>query len=61
MQQAIKCSDDTRTSTKLTDAVRCDAWAQKFEHFANPMVHPVTGETISSYKKLMNDLATAEV
>jgi hypothetical protein len=32
-----------------------------FEHYANPMVHPVTGETISSYKKLMNDPATAEV
>ena len=25
------------------------------------MVHPITGETISSYKKLMNDLATAEI
>jgi hypothetical protein len=25
------------------------------------MVHPVTGETISSYKKLMHDPATAEV
>ncbi len=25
------------------------------------MVHPITGETISSYKKLMNDPATAEV
>ena len=22
----------------------------KFEHYANPMVHPVTGETILSYK-----------
>ncbi len=33
----------------------------KCEHCANPMVHPVTGETISSYKKLMNDPATAEV
>jgi len=33
----------------------------KFEHYANPMVHPVTGETISSYKKLMHDPATAEV
>jgi hypothetical protein len=31
-----------------------------FEHLAMPMVHPVTGETISSYKKLKNDLATAE-
>ena len=25
------------------------------------MVHPVTGQAISSYKKLMNDPATAEV
>jgi hypothetical protein len=25
------------------------------------MVHPVTGETISSYKKLMHDLATIKV
>ncbi len=33
----------------------------KFEHYANPMVHPVTCETVSSYKKLMNDPATAEV
>jgi hypothetical protein len=32
-----------------------------FEHYANPMVHPVTGETISSYKKLMNDPATAKM
>ncbi len=32
-----------------------------FEHYANPMVHPITGKTISSYKKLMHDPATAEV
>ena len=31
-----------------------------FEHLVMPMVHPVTGETISSYKKLKNDPATAE-
>ena len=31
-----------------------------FEHLAMPMVHPVTGEMISSYKNLKNDLATAE-
>jgi hypothetical protein len=30
-------------------------------HYANPMVHPVTGRTISSYKKLMHDPATAKV
>ena len=32
-----------------------------FEHYANPMVHPVTGRTILSYKKLMHDPAMAEV
>ncbi len=31
------------------------------EHFALPMVHPVTGETISGYKKIINDPATAEI
>jgi len=32
-----------------------------FAHFASPMVHPTTGETISSYKRLMNDPETAEI
>jgi hypothetical protein len=32
-----------------------------FEHFTSPMVYPVMGQTISSYKKLMNNPATAEV
>ncbi len=31
-----------------------------FEHYVMPMVHPVTGETISSNKQLMKDPATAE-
>jgi hypothetical protein len=31
------------------------------EHYANPMVHPVTGCIIFSYKKLMHDPATAKV
>ena len=31
------------------------------EHYANPMVHPITGRTISSYKKLMHNPATAKV
>ncbi len=35
--------------------------APNLEHYANPMVHPITGETISSYKKLMKDPATAEI
>jgi hypothetical protein len=32
-----------------------------FEHFASLMVHPITGEPISSYKKLMNNPAMAEI
>ena len=32
-----------------------------FEHYANPMVHPVTGETISSYKRLIHHSATTEI
>jgi hypothetical protein len=34
---------------------------QDFEHYATPMIHPVTSKIISSYKRLMNDPATAEV
>ena len=32
-----------------------------YAHYASPMVHPTTGGTISSYKRLMHDPATAEV
>jgi hypothetical protein len=32
-----------------------------FEHYVNAMVHPITGCMISSYKKLMHDLATAKM
>jgi len=32
-----------------------------YAHFASPMVHPTTGETISSYKRLMHNPVTAEV
>jgi hypothetical protein len=31
-----------------------------FKHYANPMVHPVNGRTIMSYKKLMHNPMTAE-
>ncbi len=37
-----------------------DAAAANLEHLAMPMVHPTTGDTISSYKKLMNNPATME-
>jgi hypothetical protein len=32
-----------------------------YAHYASPMVHPTTGETINSYKRLMHDPATAEI
>ena len=35
--------------------------AQNLEHYENPMVHPTTGETIPSYKRLVKDPETAEV
>jgi hypothetical protein len=35
--------------------------APHFVHYTNPMVHPITGETISNYKKIMHDLATADI
>jgi hypothetical protein len=35
--------------------------APHFKHYASPMVHPVTGKTISSYKRLMKDPVTAEI
>ena len=38
-----------------------DLTATNLEHLAMPMVHPTTGELISSYKKLMNDPATIEI
>jgi hypothetical protein len=34
---------------------------QDFKHYAMPIIHPVTGKIISSYKRLMNDPATVEV
>jgi hypothetical protein len=32
-----------------------------FEQVAMPTVHPTTGKTISSYKKLMHDPATSKI
>ena len=46
-----------RKFVPVTNAVN----VQNFAHFASPMIHPTTGEAISSYKRLMNDAETAEV
>jgi hypothetical protein len=35
--------------------------AANSEHLAMPMIHPTTGKTITSYKKLMNNPATMEI
>jgi hypothetical protein len=32
-----------------------------YAHFASPMVHPTTGKTITSYKRLMNNPKTAKI
>ena len=45
------------TPTKLLTP---PALPMNLEHYAMPMVHPMTGEKISSYKKLMKDPVTAE-
>ncbi|NCG02080.1 MAG: hypothetical protein GWP22_01255, partial [Actinomycetales bacterium] len=49
--------------TKFNDAPITErhAPAPDLEHFANGVVHPVTGETITKYKTLANDPATREV
>ena len=56
-----RCNDAFTPVTLLPSAVEDEPAPCYFEHFASPMVHPVTGETISSYKKLMHDPATAEI
>jgi hypothetical protein len=35
--------------------------AANLEHLAMPMIHPTRGETITGYKKLINDPATMEI
>ncbi len=67
-QQAINVltiQEDVSLDTMYTPQALMNKRAQMlptmFEHFASPMVHPITGETISSYKKLMNNPATAEI
>jgi hypothetical protein len=67
-QQAInvltiqeKASTDTLCTPRALMKYAVKQTPPHFEHYANPMVHPVTGKTISSYKKLMNDPDTAEI
>jgi len=67
-QQAINVltmQEEVSLDTMYTPQALMNKQAQvlptMFEHFASPMVHPITGETISSYKKLMNNPATAEI
>ncbi len=34
--------------------------SQDFAHYAMPMIHPITGKSIGSYKRLMQDPTTAK-
>ena len=47
------------TPRKLVPPTYTDS--TNYTHLAAPMIHPTTGEIISSYKRLMHDPATAEV
>jgi hypothetical protein len=42
------------------DKLKCKKQGINFEQVAMPMLHLTTGETISSYKKLMHDPATSK-
>ena len=53
--------ENNTTPYILTKLLPPPAHPTNFEHYVMPMVHPVTGETISSYKKLMKDPVTAEM
>ena len=57
---ALAMVDTTFTPCALLSFANTNC-ATCFEHYASPVVYPITGKTISSYKKLMNDPATAEV
>jgi hypothetical protein len=67
-QQAINVltiQEEVSLDTMYTPQAMINEQAQvlptMFEHFVSPMVHPMMGETISSYKKLMNNPAMAEI
>jgi hypothetical protein len=49
----IYTPENLRPEENATDA--------NLEHLAMPMIHLTTGETITSYKKLMHDPATIEI
>ena len=53
-------SPDICTPTKLQPNTGTTA-SFDFQQVAMPMVHPTTGETISSYKQLMHDPDTAKI
>ena len=53
-------SPDLYTPTKLRPNYGT-TFTFDFQQVATPMVHPTTGETISSYKRLMHDPDTAEI
>jgi hypothetical protein len=67
-QQAINVLTTCKLATADTTFTPCalvpfanTKRAPCFEHYASPIVHPITGKTASSYKKPTNEPAIAEV
>jgi hypothetical protein len=58
LQEAL-ASPIAFTPRKLVPPTYTDS--TNYTHLAAPMIHPTTGEIISSYKRSMHDPATAEV
>jgi hypothetical protein len=60
-QEAINFLTDCVWAKSLNnytpDKLKCKKQGLDFEQIAMPMVHPTTGETISSHKKLMHNPA----
>jgi hypothetical protein len=60
-QQALNFLTDKVWNTPKNLRPKDNATAANLEHLAMPMIHPTTGKTITSYKKLMNDPTTMEI
>jgi hypothetical protein len=62
---ALTCTEQENVNLTFTPKVLLPSVVKnapsQIKHFALPMMHPVTGDTISSYKILMNDPAMAEI
>jgi hypothetical protein len=51
----------TFSPRKVQQNVPTSASAISYQHFTSPIIHPIIGKMISSYKKLIHDLATVKI